>query len=140
MLTGLLLLVGSAEVLAQELPAPAEIVPLPEVLVTAPARLPVVPLSSAEVPASVQVISGEQIRRSGAVTLPDFLQQLPGVHINDQQGNSYQLDVSFRGFSGTSVTGIPQGISVFVDGVRVNEPAVEEVNFDLIPLDDVERI
>jgi outer membrane receptor protein involved in Fe transport len=31
-------------------------------------------------------------------------------------------------------------VSVFLDGVRVNEPAVEEVNFDLLPLDDVERI
>ena len=138
-LAGLFLL-SSAEGLAQAPPAPPEIVPLPEVLVTAPARLPVVPLSSAEVPASVQVITGEEIKRSGAVTLPDLLQQLPGVHINDQQGNSYQLDASFRGFTGTSVTGIPQGISIFVDGVRVNEPAVEEVNFDLIPLDDVERI
>lgn len=138
-LAGLLLL-RSAEAPAQEPGAPPEIVPLPEVLVTAPARLPVIPLSSAEIPASVQVITGEEIRRSGAVTLPDFLQQLPGVHINDQQGNSYQLDVSFRGFTATSVTGIPQGISVFVDGVRVNEPAVEEINFDLIPLDDVERI
>jgi iron complex outermembrane recepter protein len=29
---------------------------------------------------------------------------------------------------------------VFVDGVRVNEPAVEEVNFDLLPLRDVERV
>ena len=38
------------------------------------------------------------------------------------------------------MTGVPQGISVFVDGVRVNEPAVEEINFDLIPLDDIERI
>ena len=139
MLAGVLLL-RSAEAPAQEPGAPPEIVPLPEVLVTAPASLPVIPLSSAEVPASVQVITGEEIRRSGAVTLPDFLQQLPGVHINDQQGNSYQLDVSFRGFTATSVTGIPQGISVFVDGVRVNEPAVEEINFDLIPLDDVERI
>ena len=27
-----------------------------------------------------------------------------------------------------------------VDGVRVNEPAVEQVNFDLIPLDDIERV
>lgn len=139
MLAGVLLLT-SAEAPAQEPGAPPEIVPLPEVLVTAPARLPVIPLSPAEVPASVQVITSEEIKRSGAVTLPDFLQQLPGVHINDQQGNSYQLDVSFRGFTGTSVTGIPQGISVFVDGARVNEPAVEEINFDLIPLDDVERI
>src|SRR6266850_2260366 len=36
--------------------------------------------------------------------------------------------------------GAPQGISVFVDGVRVNEPTVEEINFDLLPLDDVERL
>ena len=35
---------------------------------------------------------------------------------------------------------MPQGISVFVDGVRVNEPTVEEVNFDLLPLEDIERI
>lgn len=138
-LTGLLLF-HSAEALAQEPAAPPEIVPLPAIVVTAPARLPEVPLTSAEVPASVQVITGEEIKRSGAVTLPDFLQRLQGVHINDQQGNSYQLDVSFRGFTATSVTGVPQGISVFVDGVRVNEPAVEEINFDLIPLDDVERI
>src|SRR5262249_45616036 len=44
------------------------------------------------------------------------------------------------GFQVTSVTGVPQGVSVFLDGVRLNEPTVEEVNFDLLPLDDVERI
>src|SRR5262249_55674840 len=31
-------------------------------------------------------------------------------------------------------------ISVFLDGVRLNEPTVEEINFDLLPLDDIERI
>jgi hypothetical protein len=51
-----------------------------------------------------------------------------------------QPSVTFRGFQASPVTGVPQGISVFVDGVRVNEPAVEEVNFDLLPLDDVERV
>lgn len=125
---------------AQEPEGPREIVPLPEILVTAPARLPEVPLTPAEVPASVQIIMAEEIKRSGALNLQDVMQQLPGVHLNDQQGNAYQFDASFRGFTGTSVTGVPQGISVFVDGVRVNEPAVEEINFDLIPLDDVERI
>src|SRR5205807_24160 len=47
---------------------------------------------------------------------------------------------SLRGFSASPVTGVPQGISVFVDGVRVNEPAAEEVSFELIPLADIERI
>jgi outer membrane receptor protein involved in Fe transport len=116
------------------------VIPLPEVVVTAPARLPEIPLSPASVPATVQVITKEEIKRSGALNLQDFMQQLPGVHLNDEQGNSYQPDLSFRGFTATSVTGVPQGISVFLDGVRVNEAAVEEINFDLIPLDDIERI
>jgi iron complex outermembrane receptor protein len=131
-----LVLLWSFDVVAQE----PDIYRLPEVLVTAPARLPEIPLSPSEIPASVQVITGEEIRRSGALTLQEFLQELPGVHLNDEQGTSYMFDLSLRGFTGTPVTGVPQGISIFVDGVRVNEPAVEEINFDLLPLDDVERI
>jgi outer membrane cobalamin receptor len=137
---GGLALYCASQALAQEPEAQPEIVRLPEVLVTAPARLPEISLSPAEVPASIQVITGEEIRRSGALNLQEYMQRLPGVHLNDEQGNSFQPDLSFRGFTGTSVTGIPQGISVFVDGVRVNEPDVEEINFDLLPLDDVERI
>lgn len=139
-LLGLIIGYWADSALAQEPETSQEVVPLPEILVTAPARLPEVPLSMAEIPASVQVITGEEIQRSQALNLQDVMQQLPGVHLNDQQGNGYQFDASLRGFTGTSVTGTPQGISVFVDGVRVNEPAVEEINFDLIPLDDVERI
>lgn len=139
-LVGLIVGLGVPHSHAQETGAPPDIVPLPEILVTAPSRLPDIPLSPAEIPASVQVITGEEIARSEALTLQDVMKQLPGVHLNDQQGNSYQFDMSFRGFTGSPVTGIPQGISVFVDGVRVNEPAVEEINFDLLPLDQVERI
>jgi outer membrane receptor protein involved in Fe transport len=137
---GLIVIAGSFELFAQPLVTEPEVVRLPEILVTAPTRLPEVPLPTAAVPASVQVITGDEIRASGAVTLQDFMQQLPGVSLNDEQGNSYQPDLSFRGFTGTPVTGVPQGISVFVDGVRINEPAVEEINFDLLPLDDIERI
>ncbi|MCZ7625705.1 MAG: TonB-dependent receptor [Candidatus Methylomirabilis sp.] len=125
---------------AQEADTPSEIVPLPEIVVTAPTRLAEAPLSLAEIPATVHVMTGEEVQRSRSLNLQDVMQTLPGVHLNDQQGNSYQFDLSLRGFSGTSVTGVPQGISVFVDGVRVNEPAVEEINFDLLPLDHVERI
>src|SRR5207247_6184830 len=92
------------------------------------------------VPATVQAISRDEIRQSGALTLQDLLKRLPGVTLNDEQGNAFQGGLQLRGFQVTPVTGVPQGVSVFVDGVRVNEPTVEEVNFDLIPLDDVERI
>ena len=103
-------------------------------------RLPGSPLPVDSVPATVDVIPGETLRATGEVTLQEALRRLPGVSTANQQGNSFQMDFSVRGFQGTSVTGAPQGISVFVDGVRVNEPTVEEINFDLLPLDDIERV
>jgi iron complex outermembrane recepter protein len=113
---------------------------LPEVRVTAPARLPGDPLPLSRVPATVDVVPGDRLRATGAVSLQEALTRLPGMNLTDQQGNSWQMDLSFRGFRSTSVTGESQGLSVFVDGVRINEPTVEEVNFDLLPLDEIERI
>jgi iron complex outermembrane recepter protein len=133
----------SALVASAQRPPPAppdEPVRLPPVTVVAPARLPGEPLPLSEVPASVQILSGQELRGSGAVTVQDALARLPGVSLPDEQGNRAQPSVTFRGFQASPVTGVPQGVSVFVDGVRVNEPAVEEVNFDLLPLDDVERV
>lgn len=75
-LAGLMVIYSVQGVHAQEPVAPPEIVPLPEILVTAPARLPEVSLSPAEVPASVQVITAEEITRSGALNLQDVMQQL----------------------------------------------------------------
>jgi outer membrane receptor protein involved in Fe transport len=89
---------------------------------------------------TVQVMGREELEAGGARTLQEALQQLPGVHLNDEQGNGYQQDLAMRGFTVSSVTGLSQGISVFLDGVRLNEPAAEEVNFDLIPLAEVERV
>src|SRR5437762_8862810 len=120
-------------------PAAPPQIRLPALEVTG-ARLPSTPLPASSVPAAVDVISGRELRETGATSLQDALRRLPGVTTADQQGNPFQMDLSFRGFQGSSVTGAPQGISVFVDGVRVNEPTVEEINFDLMPLDDIERL
>src|SRR5438067_1407842 len=104
-------------------------------------RLPQSPLPPSSVPAAVRVLDAEELRRSGVPGLPDALAgQVPGLSLSDEQGNSYQPDVSLRGFQATSVTGVPQGVSVFLDGVRVNEPTAEEINFDLLPTEDLERI
>jgi outer membrane receptor protein involved in Fe transport len=109
-----------------------------ELVVDAPARL-LGDWSSPD-PVSVEVLDAQRLRASGARTLQDALQRVAGVHLADEQGNPLQLDVSIRGLTASPVTGRPQGLSVFLDGVRLNEPAVEEVNLDLVPLADVERI
>src|SRR2546428_8008203 len=135
-----ILLLPATVVGAQERPpGPGSIMRLPALEVTG-TRLPSTPLPASSVPAAVDVVPGAELRSSRAVSLQDALRRLPGVTTADQQGNPFQMDLSFRGFSGTSVTGAPQGISVFVDGVRVNEPTVEEFNSDLLALDDVERL
>src|SRR6266542_889783 len=89
---------------------------------------------------ATEVIEGDDLRASGAHTLQEGLQRLAGVNLNDEQGNPFQQDLSLRGLTASPVAGLAQGLSVFLDGVRINEPAVEEVNFDLVPLEDVERV
>jgi outer membrane receptor protein involved in Fe transport len=128
-----LLLVRAAA--AQE---PEPITRLPEIRVTAPS--PPGALLGTSTPARVDRLGEEDLRGAHPTTLPDVLERLPGVTLQNEQGNRFQPDVSLRGFSASPVTGLPQGFSVFLDGVRLNEPTVEEVNFDLIPLEDVERI
>jgi outer membrane receptor protein involved in Fe transport len=112
---------------------------LPPVLVTAPAPL-AEGLPREWVPAAVDSVSGEETRATRPSVLPDALERHPGVTLQSEQGNPFQPDLTIRGFTASPVSGLPQGVSVFLDGVRLNEPTVEEVNFDLIPLEDVASI
>jgi len=121
-------------------PARAEdAVTLPPVLVTAP-----VPLSEGLprdwVPSAVDSLGRSEVQAGRPAGLPEALERHPGVTLQNEQGNPFQPDLVLRGFTASSVTGLPQGISVFLDGVRLNEPTVEEVNFDLIPLDDAASV
>ena len=53
--------------------------------------------------------------------------------LNAPTGNPYQPDLTFRGFTASSLLGTPQGLSVFQDGVRINEAFADVVNWDLLP-------
>src|SRR5215470_13672449 len=87
-----------------------------------------------EVPANVQVITGGEMRKQESVSVPDYLERNVGsVSINEAQGNPFQPDVNFRGFTASPLLGVPQGLSVFQDGVRINDPFGDVVNWDLIP-------
>src|SRR5947209_5697766 len=85
-------------------------------------------------------LSATDLDVRGVRSLADALEQLPGVTTSDELGATGQLDVSLRGFHVSPVIGLPQGVTVYVDGVRANEPGAHEVNFDLLPLEDVERV
>src|SRR5437867_215860 len=85
-------------------------------------------------------LSATDLDARGVRSLADALEQLPGITTSDELGATGQLDVSLRGFNVSPVIGLPQGVTVYVDGVRANEPGAHEVNFDLLPLEDVERV
>jgi len=87
-----------------------------------------------EVPGNVQAVTGAQIEKQESFSLPDFLDRNIGsVSVNEGQGNPFQPDVSFRGFQGSPLLGVPQGLSAFQDGVRINESFGDTINWDLIP-------
>ena len=60
--------------------------------------------------------------------------KLQSVTVNDYQGNPFQMDVQYRGFTAGPQIGTPQGLSVFIDGIRVNEPFGDVVNWDMLPM------
>ncbi len=90
--------------------------------------------SKDKIPAPVQTASEQDIAKTNAVNVTDFMNRSMGsVYINDTQGNGFQPDVNYRGFTASPLLGTPQGLSVYMDGVRLNQPFGDVVSWDLIP-------
>ena len=121
--------------IAQNTPGQAaQSMELPSVEVVGTTPLPSLGAPIREVPANVQRATDQDIRNRRALDLSDFMnQQLPGVIINNVQNNPLQADVLFRGFTASPLLGTAQGLSVYQDGVRINEPFGDIVNWALIP-------
>ena len=107
---------------------------LPSVEVVSPTALPGLGIARDRLPYTVERIDGRQITGENAVSLPELMgQRLQSVNLNEIQGNPFQADLNYRGFSASPLLGTPQGLSVFLDGVRVNEAFGDTINWDLIP-------
>jgi iron complex outermembrane receptor protein len=107
------------------------------VLVTA-SRSPVSWLNAREFPGNATVITAETIAASQAASLPELLNRFEGVSTLDTHGFGLGADasVNLRGIVNSSRT----GALVLVNGVRQNRPTGDEVHWQAIPLDQVERI
>ena len=111
---------------------------LEEIVVAAPYG---VSIARDRVPANIQTATAEDIRNSQALDLTDFLnRELGSVSINHAQNNPLQPDVNFRGFTASPLLGLAQGLAVYQNGVRINEPFGDTVNWDLIPLSAIESL
>jgi iron complex outermembrane recepter protein len=107
---------------------------------TAASTVPMSPVPGAEipighVPSGVSIVTGSDFARQYNLDTPEQVlqQRVPGVIVQDLQGNSFQTDVQFRGFESSPVNGVPQGLAVYQNGVRINEAFGDIVNYDFLP-------
>ncbi|MEO8177902.1 MAG: TonB-dependent receptor [Deltaproteobacteria bacterium] len=107
--------------------------PLPEVVIElTPVRGSGLPQD--HLAGSAQRMSSAQIRATRGATLADALQQnVAGITLNDAQGNALLPDLSYRGFTASPLLGLPQGLAVYQNGTRLNEPFGDTLGWELVP-------
>src|SRR5262249_15967592 len=102
-------------------PAPAVSAPNPYQFV-APTPITGLGIDRSKVPAMVQTLTADDFSRVYSPNVLDtFQQRIPGVVTSDIQGNSFFQDLRYRGFAASPLQGTPQGLAVYMQGIRVNE-------------------
>ena len=93
------------------------------------------------IPYNVQSTTSDDIAHSQSLSIMDYMNRnMTGVSINSAANNPLQPDLQFRGFTASALLGGSEGISVYVDGVRVNEVFGDTINWDLIPEDEISTL
>jgi iron complex outermembrane receptor protein len=115
---------------------PAEDLSLPAINVVGvtPVMGTGIPLN--QVPANVQSFNAQQIEDSDhPYSILDALNYHMGsVTLSNTEGNPFQQDLNFRGFTASPVLGTPQGLAIYQNGVRINEPFGDVIFWDLVPM------
>jgi len=108
--------------------------PLATVVVVGTTPLPGADADRNQVAAPVQAATSQDIDATHALDLTAFMNRtLAGVYVNDIQNNPLQPDINYRGYTGSPLLGTPQGLSVYLDGMRLNQPFGDVVSWDLVP-------
>lgn len=111
------------------------------ITVIAPAPLAGPGVDADKLPASTETLGAADLERRGSLSITDALEQrTPGLSLSDTQGNGFAKDLNYRGFSASPLQGAPQGLAVYMGGVRLNEAFGDTVNWDLMPEAAVRRI
>ncbi len=84
-------------------------------------------------PASISVITAEEIAAMGALTVADVLRVLPEVLIKYSGGSGGLATVSIRGSRSTQVL-------ILLDGVPINRPGQPSMDLNTLPIQNVDHI
>jgi len=114
---------------------------LPRLIVVGSTPLGGSDLNRDQVPEATRVLGERDINRTGIPTLTGaILDNVPSATVNDTEGNVFQPDILFRGFTASPVAGTPEGLAVYVNGARFNDAFGDTVNWDLIPPSAIESV
>ncbi|MDD9868949.1 MAG: TonB-dependent receptor [Gammaproteobacteria bacterium] len=95
-------------------------------------------LDAGDFPGRIQSAGSKELGASVSADISGYLNRyFGGVHINSAQGNPLQVDLYYRGFAASPLLGLPMGMAVYQNGVRLNEPLGDTVNWDLVPMNAV---
>lgn len=122
-------------------PPPAQASFEEDVDVVAATPLPGLGIDRDKIPSNVQSATTRTLDESGGISVGEQIHlTIPSVHVNEATTNPFQPDLQFRGFVGSPLLGLPQGLAVYQNGVRVNEPFGDSVNWDLLPTNAIAGI
>ncbi|KQP34544.1 TonB-dependent receptor [Methylobacterium sp. Leaf469] len=95
-----------------------------------------------KIPSTVETVTAADLNFDRATfnAVETLARRVPGLNLSDSQGNNNRVDINYRGFQASPVTGVPQGLAVYQNGVRINEAFGDTVNLDLIPQVAINRI
>jgi iron complex outermembrane recepter protein len=98
-------------------------------------------LEKDKIPYNIQSASSDDLEQAQSLDVTDYLNRnIASININDAASNPLQPDVQFRGYSASPLLGLAQGIAVYQNGVRINEPLGDSVNWDLLPESAISNI
>jgi len=89
----------------------------------------------------IQMANAEDLDNALVLSVADFLRQnFTSVSVNDAQNNPMQPDLQYRGFTASPLLGLAQGLAIYQNGARINEPLGDTVNWDLLPQSAIESL
>lgn len=121
--------------------ATATSAPLPQVVIVGTSPVPGTGIDASKIPGNIQTLRAADLSREGEASLTSSINgQLGSVNVNEDLNDPFQPDILYHGFEASPVLGVSSGLAVYQNGVRVNEPFGDVVNWDLIPDLAIDRI
>jgi len=128
-LSGALLALPAAARTPDQAPGPIE-----EIVVKVTPMQSTAGLAKEKIPYNIQSVTSKDIASSQTFGIADFMnRKLGSITMNETQENPLQPDILYRGYTASPLLGLPQGMAVYQNGVRINEVLGDTVNWDLIP-------